>query len=489
MKWLAMTVVLQLARKISGEKVCSGQACLDPSTKTIIVREGQPIEIKFESEGIYPCDPDPDDCDFDKITVDLGTHSSGCTLKFNRETPRMDRDDLTPSSNCQNTRDSSWAATANDFPSSSDVFLKIDSAHPDDSGQWKFEVKPSSSQDEAVVVFPDIWVIAEPLEVSFVKENGDDNEDYNDGEVELDPRNNDTEYVFCKATKVRPAPQFIWTVEIDSVPVEINNIPELENATILNAANSSWENSDFPNQYLDVTSQLELPIIGWLDTKTLGCRIEIHDTNGINLTPPAAKLSRNVTFTVPAAPVPSTDPEINPEGTFVAGEQGVLVVHFHSNPEPDQLYWQPWDVSSNLTSNRTNMTVQYGRYTSEGWMDAVDCLSNHTACAGIQSLANPRNAYVAILTISELSEDDQNNAHSLFIKNTYGTTTYSVRIQNMEVGLTTGAIAGIVVGCIVGVVLIAAAVLMFIRHRNGKKSKKIRQRKKESRAEERTDRL
>merc|ERR1711994_904472 len=105
--------------------------------------------------------------------------------------------------------------------------------------------------------------------------------------------------------------------------------------------------------------------------------------------------------------------------------------------------------------------------------DQVDCLSNHTACAGIQSLANPRNAYVAILTISELTEEDQNNAHSLFIKNTYGTTAYSVRIQNMEVGLTAGVIAGIVVGCIVGVVLIAAAVPMFIRHRNGKKSKKI----------------
>ena len=119
--------------------------------------------------------------------------------------------------------------------------------------------------------------------------------------------------------------------------------------------------------------------------------------------------------------------------------------------------------------------------------DQVDCLSNHTACAGIQSLANPRNAYVAILTISELTEDDQSNAHSLLIHNDFGTTTYSVRIQTVEgnwpqdkhrgkifskfrdmiakisVGLTTGAIAGIVVGCIVGVVLIAAAVLMFIR--------------------------
>merc|ERR1712223_901699 len=144
---------------------------------------------------------------------------------------------------------------------------------------------------------------------------------------------NATESIFCKATKVRPAPQFIWTIEIDSVPVEITpeNIPELENATIFSAEEDLWsgsDGSDYQNQYLDVTQQLELPVIGWLDTKTLGCRIEIHDTNGINLTPPAAKLSRNVPFTVPAAPVPSTDPE-----------QGVLVIHFHSNPEPDQLYW------------------------------------------------------------------------------------------------------------------------------------------------------
>ena len=86
--------------------------------------------------------------------------------------------------------------------------------------------------------------------------------------------------------------------EIDGVPVGIENIPELENATIDSAVQSAWDGSEY-TEYLDVTQKLELPIIGWLDTKTLGCRIEIHDTNGINLTPPAAKLSKNVTFTVP----------------------------------------------------------------------------------------------------------------------------------------------------------------------------------------------
>ena len=31
----------------------------------------------------------------------------------------------------------------------------------------------------------------------------------------------------------------------------------------------------------------------------------------------------------------------------------------------------PGDMAGNLTSTETNMTVQAGRYTSEGWMDAV----------------------------------------------------------------------------------------------------------------------
>merc|ERR1712110_325193 len=210
---------------------------------------------------------------------------------------------------------------------------------------------------------------------------------------------------------------------------------------------------------------------------------------------PDEKLNTNVTFEVQAKPVPSTEDEINPEGSFIAGEEGVLVIHFHANPGPNELSWYPGDIIGNLTSTGTNLTVQTGRYTSEGWKDAVDCVNatgSASACAKTRSnpiQSNPSNAYVAILKVSELTEDDQNHVHNLTITNDIGTTSYSVRIQTIEVGLTTGAIAGIVVGCIVGVVLIAGAILLFIRHRNGKKSKKIRQRKKESRAEERTDRL
>merc|ERR1712203_545439 len=100
------------------------------------------------------------------------------------------------------------------------------------------------------------------------------------------------------------------------------------------------------------------------------------------------------------------------------------------------------------------------------------------ACVTTYTPSNPSNAYVAILKISELKEDDQNYAHNLTISNSVGTTTYAVRIQTIEVGLTTGAIVGIVAGCVVGGILIAGLILLFVRHRNGKKSKKIQKRKK-----------
>ena len=41
----------------------------------------------------------------------------------------------------------------------------------------------------------------------------------------------------------------------------------------------------------------------------------------------------------PAPPVPSTEDEINPEGTFEAGQEGVLFIHFHANPGPTRLSW------------------------------------------------------------------------------------------------------------------------------------------------------
>ena len=131
----------------------------------------------------------------------------------------------------------------------------------------------------------------------------------------------------------------------------------------------------------------------------------------------------------------------------------------------------------------------------ENQVECVNATGSSSSCPSAYSESNPRNAFIAVLKISELTEDDQNHVHTLKIKNDLGETTYSVRIQTIEgnkttkhyesffvtfkillewpldiveisVGLTTGAIAGIVVGCILGVVLIAGAILMIIRFVN-----------------------
>ena len=74
--------------------------------------------------------------------------------------------------------------------------------------------------------------------------------------------------------------------------------PELQNATIERV--ESWESADsrFPNEFLDVAQGLVLPVIEWLDTKTLACRIEIKDVDGNNVIPsiPDERLTQNVTF-------------------------------------------------------------------------------------------------------------------------------------------------------------------------------------------------
>ena len=44
-------------------------------------------------------------------------------------------------------------------------------------------------------------------------------------------------------------------------------------------------------------------------------------------------------FSLPAPPVASSEAEIHPKGTFLAGEEGVLNIHFRSNPEPIEIVW------------------------------------------------------------------------------------------------------------------------------------------------------
>merc|ERR1712096_103466 len=84
--------------------------------------------------------------------------------------------------------------------------------------------------------------------------------------------------------------------------------------------------------------------------------------------------------------------------------------------------------------------------------------------------------FVARLRIDKLRSSDSGMEHSLTVANTIGQTNYTFRIQEIsKVGLGGGEIAGIVIGCIVAVALIAFIVIMVIRRKNIKKSKKIKQ--------------
>ena len=59
-------------------------------------------------------------------------HENGpCNLDFNRDTGRMERENFY-GTGCEQLRTDSWAATVDDPDDPTDVYLKIESAHPDD---------------------------------------------------------------------------------------------------------------------------------------------------------------------------------------------------------------------------------------------------------------------------------------------------------------------------------------------------------------------
>ena len=64
-----------------------------------------------------------------------------------------------------------------------------------------------------------------------------------------------------------------------------------------------------------------------------------------------------------APPVPNnTVVETQADEDLVAGQEGVILVPFHSNPEPENMTWYLSDLSEPLYLNQT-----IGKYTSEGW--------------------------------------------------------------------------------------------------------------------------
>ena len=111
------------------DEKCEDQACLSPSELTIVVAVGNPLEIRFGSEGIYPCKNNDQDCDSEKIQM---RDEFDCRLDFDRTTGQMTRKDFKGSGSCAELRTENWRATTDNPPGADDVFLRIESAHPDD---------------------------------------------------------------------------------------------------------------------------------------------------------------------------------------------------------------------------------------------------------------------------------------------------------------------------------------------------------------------
>ena len=78
------------------------------------------------------------------------------------------------------------------------------------------------------------------------------------------------------------------------------------------------------------------------------------------------------------------------------------------------------------------LETQCYAHMDENQVECVNATDSSSSCPSTYSESNPRNAFIAVLKISELTEDDQNHVHTLKIKNDLGETTYSVRIQTIE---------------------------------------------------------
>ena len=119
----------------------------------------------------------------------------------------------------------------------------------------------------------------------------------------------------------------------------------------------------------------------------------------------------------------------------MAGQEGVILVPFHSNPPPTNITWYLTDLDEPLYLNQT-----VGKYTSEGWMEYVGlCIStnrifhyfhfqNRTVTRTTTSTAS---GFVASLRVDKLRSSDSGMQHTVFVANELGSSNYTFRIQEI----------------------------------------------------------
>jgi len=351
-----------------------------------------------------------------------------------------------------------WQGNVND-PNKA-IGIRVRHATKKDNGNWSLKAFKSNSE---FFDFPFKLIVAEiPSDISFVESKfQEENVVFKKIGEEAIPE----ELVTCKVTHVRPAPTFQWMIGSNLAYLDDFAYNDF-NASI--SATSEIANEDDPN-YLDVTQTLTLRPKSWMDGRYLRCRT---NHTAYNSTHQEEDKSYSINMIVQAPPVPNnTVIETVSDGELVTGQEGMILIPFHSNPHPTNITWYLTDIDWPLSGNQT-----IGKYTSEGWIQY-----NKTTARASTSTAT---GFVARLRIDKLRSSDSGMEHSLTVANELGQSNYTFRIQEItNVGLGGGEIAGIVIGCILAVILIAALVILFIRRKNIKKSKKIKQERRKEREE------
>ena len=269
----------------------------------------------------------------------------GCQLNFDRDTGTMTRDNFSKQP-CKDSRSDSWRATTSNPPHADDIYLKIERAHAHDRYLWSinkllflnnfFQVEYGTWEQNQKLVMGTGFLLQLMLRLQLVRNIPHSREFiFFFQRLKKCPlwmpttwptmtttmakwRSAKTKPMSSSASSAKPPewdlsqpssglsvtnhlllqPSLIRTLSDD---VDINLIPELQNATTeATTSEVSQVTETDKTEYFDMTQELGLPVIGWLDSKVLGCRVAINDSNGNNLAPNAspADLTLNVTFVV-----------------------------------------------------------------------------------------------------------------------------------------------------------------------------------------------
>lgn len=290
-------------------------------------------------------------------------------------------------------------------------------------------------------------------------------------EWEFNPNRPDaTARATCTAFYTRPQPDLRW--ELGDGTMEIDAALSNETTTQENFPNGEGY---VPGEAMIFTQTLDLTIEPWMDGLNLSCI-----ANHTAYTQFWTNRSAEVTLIVKGPPVPKNE-TLEVGGDFTEGEGGILLIPFHSFPAPISLMFDFNGSEDNITVTNPDNSTASGRFTNRGWVVRVQegNITNRNS-------ADTAREFYAVLEISEVEESDAGLVHRMTVSNQFGSNTYTFTIPTVQDGgLSAGEIAGIVIGCLAAVVLIAVLAVLFIRHRNGKKSKKIKQERKRRRNEER----